>query len=98
MRYPHNTLVVSTLTLALSAAFSIQAAAAACAQAPCAKAAGPASTGLDLRGQLAPVSVATRDGFGYARLKNGVWSLQKKFGRQYGAEEITYFAITSKPA
>lgn len=68
MRHLRSTVVVTSLALSAVA----PPANAACVQEPCAKVAGAAQTGLDLNGHLAAVPVASRDGFGYVRLKNGV--------------------------
>ena len=67
MRHLRKTLIATSL--ALSAAAPL--AQAACTSAPCPKGTAP-QTGLDKNGHLTAVPLAEREGFAFARLKDGV--------------------------
>ena len=68
MRHLVRTVIATALALSATRAPPANA----CVQVPCAKAPGPAQTGLDSNGHLAAAPVASRDGFGFVRLKSGV--------------------------
>ncbi|MRV72630.1 DUF5110 domain-containing protein [Duganella sp. FT92W] len=73
MKHSPNTLLATSLALALAAAWTPWAQA--CPQAPCGKAAGAVEgrvSGLDDNGHLQAVPMAGHDGFQYVRLQHGV--------------------------
>jgi len=68
MRHLRSTIVTTSLALTVA----VVPPANACVQAKCATPAKAAHSGLDVNGHFAAAPVASRDGFGFIRLKNGV--------------------------